>query len=238
MDSRETSVRGPDGCRSPLWLTEKNLRLALSEKLYLGKAHEGNQPHGRGGVVVSLGTVDPLTRVQFPVPAPHLSIRQNLLKEHAAMRAFRVALLDGLAARRALELHRFLGLFFVGCWANLRLGHGRGVTPRAVEIDCGSLVDLLGERPELCAAGLAFPLHRRGQLAAEWAFELDLFEGRTAARTAPLCPSDSLAACDASKHENWHGFLAHDTKMQLRLFKSFRANYGKRKPADARLLVS
>lgn len=27
-------------------------------------------PHGRGGVVVSLGTVDPLTRVRFPVPAP------------------------------------------------------------------------------------------------------------------------------------------------------------------------
>lgn len=76
-------------------------------KVYYRRAH-GGFPYGRGGVAVSLGTVDPLTRVQFPVPAPLLLGNSQSRENDAAVRALGVALGHRLSAVRTLVRNCFL----------------------------------------------------------------------------------------------------------------------------------
>ena len=173
---------------------------------------------GRDGVVVSLGTVDPLTRVQFPVPAPCFAARPAWSgKQRAAVGALGVAFRYRFATDRAFELDR-LPISFLRRLRTRDLFH-RDIS--AVEIDQRFLRDFFGERPEFGTTCRAFALARRYQLAAERALELDLVEGYAAARAALLVACHGLAAGSASENEHWEGLLAHDKWIQVPLLKGY-----------------
>lgn len=50
-------------------MADNHLARVLISFIYENDMITSSQQDGRGGVVVSLGTVDPLSRVRFPVPA-------------------------------------------------------------------------------------------------------------------------------------------------------------------------